>query len=94
MMNKRSETINALDIWNAPTLKESKKRLRELNKEIANIKAWHGWCKSVIDLKAQIANGEEVLSPAAPHIRLEDLLLEAEMNRNEWEAKYRDGIKR
>jgi hypothetical protein len=79
----RANTINAQDIWNASNLKESKKLLAALNKEIKKIKAWHGWAQSAEDLKAQIANGEEGLG---------DLLIEAETNRDDWEAENKDGI--
>ena len=79
----RTNTINAQDIWNASNLEESKLMLAALNKEIKKIKAWHGWAQSAEDLKAQIANGEE---------NLEDLLLEAETNRDEWEADNKDGM--
>jgi hypothetical protein len=79
----RANTINAQDIWNASNLEESKKMLAALNKEIKKIKAWHGWAQSAEDLKAQIANGEEGLG---------DLLIEAETNRDDWEAENKDGI--
>jgi hypothetical protein len=79
----RANTINAQDIWNASNLEESKKLLAALNKEIKKIKAWHGWAQSAEDLKAQIANGEEGLG---------DLLIEAETNRDDWEAENKDGI--
>ena len=81
----RANTINAQDIWNASNLEESKKLLAALNKEIKMIKAWHYWAQSAEDLKAQIANGEE---------GLEDLLIEAETNRDDWEAENKDGISR
>ena len=78
----RANTINAQDIWNASNLKESRKLLAALNKEIKKIKAWHGWAQSAEDLKAQVANGEMV----------QDLLKEAETNRDDWEADNKDGI--
>lgn len=87
-MNMRPETINALDIWRAPTIKESKKLLRELKKEIAKIKAWHEWSSTVEDLKFRIANGEGSWAPGAD-TRLDDLLREAEKNRDDWSAEYR-----
>ena len=80
----KSETINALDIWKAPTIKESKKLLRELQIEIAKIKAWHEWSDTVEDLKFRIANGE-----GRADTRLNDLLREAEKNRDDWSAEYR-----
>jgi hypothetical protein len=88
----RANTINAQDIWNASNLKESKKLLAALNKEIKKIKAWHGWAQSAEDLKVRIANGEEAAWECTPNTRLEDLLIEAETNRDEWEADNKDGM--
>ena len=102
----RANTINAQDIWNASNLEESKKLLAALNKEIKKIKAWHGWAQSAEDLKARIANianGEEAawectpntrmyFGLRTPNTRLEDLLKEAETNRDDWEADNKDGM--
>ena len=88
----RANTINAQDIWNASNLEESKKLLAALNKEIKKIKAWHGWAQSAEDLKARIANGEEAAWECTPNTRLEDLLKEAETNRDDWEADNKDGM--
>ena len=79
----RANTINAQDIWNASNLKESKQLLAALNKEIIKINAWHYWVQTAEDLKALIADGEE---------GLEDLLIEAETNRDDLEAENKDGI--
>jgi len=87
----RANTINAQDIWNASNLEESKKLLAALNKEIKKIKAWHGWAQSAEDLKAQIANGGRLANLLGEE-GLEDLLIEAETNRDDWEAENKDGI--
>ncbi len=88
----RANTINAQDIWNASNLEESILMLAALNKEIEKIKSWHGWALRADGLEARIANGEETAWECTPNTRLEDLLLEAETKRDEWEAYNKDGM--
>ena len=88
----RTNTINAQDIWNASTLEESGKLLKELSSEVFLLKEWHEWASKAEDLREQIISGEEP-NKHSLHTNIE-LLKHAEMMRNKYEESNKDGITR
>ena len=91
----RTNTINAQDIWNAPTLEESGKLLKALSKELFLLKEWHEWASKAEDLRERIISGEEFQNRHSITLYTNiELLKHAEMMRNKYEESNKDGITR
>jgi len=58
-------TTNTEDIWNASNLRESKKLLQELKKEIVRIREWHDHWQTSEEFKNRIAKGDIYVYPGS-----------------------------